>query len=457
MVTADAGGDLCLPADNRFPFGCTSMLHMAMTETQLRDKVNRVDAIGRWVREQNDLDRKVRDAGKYTDTEVAGVTVQAFLPYALPPKPELTVTSEMAAQVEAAASEVAKLDAELYESPDGAAIANLLLLAEVVHSSAIEGLRVPVLDLLVAQADIANPSASEHLDEVVRCAAAHQQGLQMLEDGHRVDGRMLREVHRMLMGDNQHPAMTPGEYREVQNWIGGSRPGNARFVPPPPQRVEHCMDDLDRYMNQRQWPADGPTLVQAALAHGQFETIHPFVDGNGRTGRILTSLLLARDKMPMYPLPLSGGFHCYQDAYYGQLDGIRRYGDWERWVDDFLTVAKTSAAVSRAFVRSFNNTVHRDRNLVKARAPNGSRTTILKVHTLLCEQLVANVHTCTKLTGLSRPAATNALCWLSDQGIAPEGTGQKRDRRWDYERLIDLTGRIASASQFATYSATPPG
>ncbi|WP_297904344.1 Fic family protein, partial [Metallibacterium sp.] len=245
--------------------------------------------------------------------------------------------------------------------------------------------------------------------------------------------RLLREVHGKLLARGRGADKLPGEFRRSQNWIGGTRPGNARHVPPPAQDIADCMAALERFIHAE---ADGlPILVKAALAHVQFETIHPFLDGNGRVGRLLIALMLADAGVLAQPLLyLSLYFKQHRAEYYRQLDAVRRDGDWEAWVDFFLEgVAQTAAGAV--------DTAHRLLALfaddaAKARGLGRAAANALRVFDALRARPIASINDLSRRTAVSYPTVARAIESLAALGIVRELTGRKRDRVFAYDRYL---------------------
>ncbi len=229
------------------------------------------------------------DRGSYEVTTVAGERVEAFVPAALPPSPLLAIDGQLQQSLEAAALALGRLDGIATHLPDRALFLYAYVRKEAVLSSQIEGTQSSVSDLLLYELDQAPGVPLDDVAEVSSYVAALEHGLRLLGEGLPPSIRLLREVHRLLLSTGRGSSKMPGEFRTAQNWIGGTRPGNAAFVPPPHTAVPDCMAALERFLNAED---DMPEVVRAALAHIQFETIHPFLDGNGRVGRLLITLLL---------------------------------------------------------------------------------------------------------------------------------------------------------------------
>jgi Fic family protein len=306
---------------------------------------------------------------------------------------------------------------------------------EAVVSSQIEGTQSSLSDLLLFELEEAPGVPTGDVVEVSNYVAALEHGLARMRDGFPLSNRLIREVHERLLSRGRGSDKLPGEFRRSQNWIGGARPGNTHFVPPPASAVEDCMSQLESFLHDR---ASGlPLLVKAALAHVQFETIHPFLDGNGRVGRLLIPLLLCQADILSQPLLyLSLYFKQNREEYYRLLDQVRTEGDWEAWLDFFLTGVQTTAtgavATARRLVELFNADV--------ARVQGGGRAagSALRVHAALRERPVISLGEVCRRTDLSFPAATTGMSVLLKLGIARELTGKRRNRLFAYDRYLQI-------------------
>jgi Fic family protein len=272
--------------------------------------------------------------------------------------------------------------------------------------------------------------------EVSNYVAALEHGLARLRDGFPLCGRLLREVHARLLARGRGADKQPGEFRVSQNWIGGTRPGNARFVPPPPRTVPDCMTDLERFIHAAD--DDGlPALVKAGFAHVQFETIHPFLDGNGRVGRLLIALLLFDAQVLAQPLLyLSLYFKQHRPEYYRLLDTVRRDGDWETWLEFFLdgvaTTAQSAVTTAHRLLGLFRDDAARVQGLGRAAA------NALRVFDALRERPLSTLPALTEYTGASYPTVARAVEALQRLGIVNEITGRKRERVFSYRRYLDI-------------------
>jgi Fic family protein len=276
------------------------------------------------------------------------------------------------------------------------------------------------------------------LDDVVEVSnyvAALEHGLQRLRDGFPLSNRLIREIHGRLLARGRGADKLPGEFRRSQNWIGGTRPDTAIFVPPPPHTVLDCMSDLERFLHEA--PAELPTLIRAGLAHVQFETIHPFLDGNGRVGRLLITFLLCHESVLREPLLyLSLFFKQRREDYYALLDGVRRDGDWETWLIFFLDGVAQTAEGAVVTARRLTTLFQEDQ--VRIQGKGRAASSALRVHQVLKERPVTSLQDITSRTGLSFPAATSGMQTLESLGIARELTGKRRNRLFGYDEYVAI-------------------
>jgi Fic family protein len=374
--------------------------------------------------------------GNYEPTPTLGEPVRAFVPRPLPPLPPLALDHERQTLLERATLAVGRLDSISVLLPEPNLFLYAYIRREAVVSSQIEGTQSSLSDLLLFELEDAPGVPFEDVVEVSNYVAALEHGMARLREGFPLSNRLIREIHQKLLARGRGADKAPGAFRRSQNWIGGTRPGNAHFVPPPPHCVVECMADLEPFIHAE--PAPYPALIQAALVHVQFETIHPFLDGNGRVGRLLIALLLHERRVLSQPLLyLSLYFKQYRTEYYRLLDLVRSEGDWEAWLDFFLEGVETTAAsavtTARRLVRLFTD----DANLIRQRS---SRTTgtVLRVHDALRQRPILGLNEVSHLAGITFPTATKGMNVLIDLGIARELTEARRNRAFVYQRYLDL-------------------
>ncbi len=376
-----------------------------------------------------------QEIGRYETRVVGGERIRAFVPLPLPPNPPLALEGSLQQVLEDASLAVGRLDAIATLLPDRALLLYSYVRKEALLSSQIEGTQSSLSDLLLFELNEAPGAPLGDVVEVSSYVAAMEHGQRRLEDGFPLSNRLMREVHRILLSKGRGSDKLTGEFRSSQNWIGGTRPGNAAFVPPPHIVVPNCMADLERFLHEKD---DGvPTLIRAGLAHLQFETIHPFLDGNGRVGRLLIVLLLMDRGVLSQPLLYTSLYlKQHRSTYYELLNHVRHTGDWEAWLSFFLEGVQTTAEGAVATARSLTDmfAVHRAAIEKDAGRRAGS---VLRVHEALKERPILSLSAVCDRTKLSFRTADSAMQWLVEQGIAREITGQSRNRLFAYDKYLD--------------------
>ncbi|RIH85263.1 Adenosine monophosphate-protein transferase SoFic [Calidithermus terrae] len=373
--------------------------------------------------------------GHYEANHTVGEPVRAFIPDPLPPEPPLEFTPARSLRLERAHLALGRLDSISLLLPEP----NLFLYAyvrrEAVLSSQIEGTQSSLSDLLLFELEGAPGAPFDDVVEVSNYAAALEHGMARLQEGFPLSNRLIRGMHGVLLSRGRGSGKAPGEFRRSQNWIGGTRPGNAQFVPPPPHRVEGCMAALERFIHDEEAPY--PTLIKAALAHVQFETIHPFLDGNGRIGRLLIAFILHEGGVLSRPLLyLSLYFKRHRSEYYRLLDRVRFEGDWEAWVDFFLEgveeTATNAVQTAQRLVALFKEDAARVQSLGRAAA------SALRVFDILRERPLLTLGEVCQRAGLTFPTATKGMKALETLGIVREITGARRGRVFAYDRYLAI-------------------
>ena len=373
------------------------------------------------------------ETGRYVTTAAGGEQVRAFVPAILPPAPPLEL-APLQPSLEQALLMLGRLDGLSVLLPDTALYLYSYVRKEAVLSSQIEGTQSSLSDLLLFELDGVPGVPMDDVVEVSNYVAALEHGLRRLDEGFPLSNRLIRETHGVLMRSGRGSRMDPGEFRRTQNWIGGSRPGNAGFVPPPAHALADCMSDLERFLHAP--AADLPALVRAGLAHAQFETIHPFLDGNGRIGRLLISLLLYHDGVLRQPLLyLSLYFKERRTEYYAFLDGIRRHGDWEAWLLFFLDGVTRTARGAVATAGRLDALFREDRSKIQ---PGRAAGSALRLHQAISERPIISLSAAAAHTGLSFRTIAAAMRELERLGIARELTGRRRNRLFGYQRYIGI-------------------
>ncbi|MDP1716450.1 MAG: Fic family protein [Burkholderiales bacterium] len=373
--------------------------------------------------------------GTHVSTSVGGETVRAFVPSPLPPDPPLAITPHLQDLIEKANRGLGRLDGVARIFPDPALFLYMYVRKEALLSSQIEGTQSSFSDLLLFEAEEAPGAPLDDVEEVSHYVAAMNHALERLRGGFPLSLRLIRETHGILLSGGRGANKMPGEFRTSQNWIGGSRPGNAAFVPPPPNRVIECMGLLEKFLHDD--PVRTPLLIKAALAHVQFETIHPFLDGNGRVGRLLITLLLCADGALAQPLLyLSLYFKTHRDAYYSLLQRVRSEGAWEDWLDFFLAgVIDTTEQATRSAQRIIG-LFHGDRERVEK--IGRASASALRLHQVLQEKVMLSIPGAAKRLGLSQPTVTASMRHLEQLGIVRERTGRRRNRMYVYDAYLKI-------------------
>lgn len=373
--------------------------------------------------------------GRYVQIATAGEAFKAFVPAALPPRPAIDWTPALRARFEAAMLALGRLDAVTDLLPNASLLLYAFVRKEAVLSSMIEGTQSSLSDLLLLEIHEQPGVPIEDAREVSRYVAALDHGLKRLRRGFPLSLRLLREVHDVLMKSGRGAHATPGEFRRGQVWIGGTRPGNAAFVPPPANELNDCLKDFERFLHDP--PDVTPPLVKAALAHVQFETIHPFLDGNGRVGRLLIALMLAADDLLREPLLyLSLHFKEHRQTYYELLNHVRLAGDWETWLEFFAEAVVTTATQAATSAKRLLDLATTDARRIEGLGR--ATSSALALHRALQRQPIATAASLTKASGLTQATVNKSLAHLESLGIAAELTGKQRGRIFSYARYVDI-------------------
>ena len=374
-------------------------------------------------------------AGRYV-SQAAGY--RAFLPEPLPPIPPIRLEGNLQSLLSLADRALGRLDGSIQTLPNPDLLVFMYVRKEAVLSSQIEGTQSSLQDLLSAEAKMFSPDLPTDVDEVVNYVNAMNHGLERLSDLP-VSVRLIKEIHERLLHGVRGARLTPGELRTSQNWIGpgGCTLGEATFVPPPPHEVPTALGSLENFLHSG---SDLPQLVQIGLAHVQFETIHPFLDGNGRIGRLLITFLLCQREILLKPvLYLSHFFKRHRAEYYERLQAVRDHGQWEEWLAFFLRGVSEVSREATDTARRILALREDHRTAVTTRmgraAGNG-----LRVLESLYQRPVVTVADVQSLTGTTYTAANNLVSSLTDLGILVEATGYKRNRVFRYQPYIDLFG-----------------
>jgi Fic family protein len=375
--------------------------------------------------------------GTYVSSSVAGETIRAFIPPALPPIPELQL-KELHQHLDRANQALGRLNGMTRLLPDIRFLLYLYTRKEALVSSQIEGTQSSFADLLLFENDEAPHVPVEDVEEVSNYVAAMQHGLKRMAGGFPLSLRLIREIHAILLRGGRGANKTPGEFRRTQNWIGGSRPGNASFVPPPPLRLMECLDRFERFLHDDKHNL--PILVEAGLVHVQFESIHPFLDGNGRLGRLLITLLLCAKGALTEPLLYPSLYlKSNRNQYYDLLQRVRTEGAWESWLAFFIegvaVAAQEAAETAERTLKLFAKDKERIQKLGRA-APSA-----LQLHQFMQTNPYVRIRTAAKALGLTVPTVTGAVNHLVGLGIVKEVSGKRRDRLFAYSAYVSMVSK----------------
>lgn len=376
-----------------------------------------------------------RKSGEFLTISTTGETCRAFVPYPLPPEPPIALDSETQELGDRALLALGRLDSISTLLPDTALFLYMYIRKEAVLSSQIEGTQSSLSDLLLFENQAMPGVPIDDVQEVSNYVAAIMFGIKRLRDGFPISLRLIKEIHAVLLAKGRGSDRTPGEFRRYQNWIGGTRPGNAVYVPPPTDKVMETMGALEKFLHND--PVKTPVLLKAALSHAQFESIHPFLDGNGRLGRLLITLLLCSEGALSEPLLyLSLYFKRHRDEYYDLLQDIRIRGDWESWVRFFLTgvheTADQAVQTARNLVKLFEDDRKRIEPLGKAAG------SMLRVHHILQQSPIVSIPGTAEKSGLSFPTVKTAIDRLQKLGIVSVLSKKGRSQMFCYDKYLYL-------------------
>lgn len=373
--------------------------------------------------------------GHYVTISTVGEKAQAFVPAPLPPRPSVDWTPELRSRFDQALLELGRLDSVSTLLPDTSLFLYMYVRKEAVLSSMIEGTQSSLSDLLLFELDHEPGAPLNDVREVSNYVAALNYGLNRLAEGFPLSLRLIKEIHGILLTKGRGSKQRPGEFRRSQNWIGGTRPGNAAFVPPPVEQVMECLGKLELFLHDK--PASTPVLLKAALAHVQFETIHPFLDGNGRLGRLLITLLLCEQKVLRSPmLYLSLYFKTHRQHYYELLNNVRLTGDWEAWLDFFAEAVIVTAVQAVETAQQLIDLSNKDR--VKISGLGRAAASTLRVYQALIEHPITTASRLVEKTSFTPATVNKCLGHLVNLGIVRELTAQRRNRLFSYSRYIDI-------------------
>jgi len=381
--------------------------------------------------------------GQYVSSVAGGVNCKAFVPAPLPPTPELQLSGKLHSRISQAMLALGRLDAISTLLPDAQLFLYSYVRKEAVMSSQIEGTQSSLSDLMLYEMEGMPGVPMDDVQEVSCYVNALSLGVQRIREGHPITFRLISELHQALMTSGRGINKAPGEFRKNSVWIGGHRADEATFVPPPAIELANCWADLERFINDV--PQETDPLIKAALAHVQFETIHPFLDGNGRLGRLLIPLILVSGGVLSQPLLyLSVFFKKHRQTYYDRLQQVRISGDWESWLLFFVDAVATTANQAVGTAQSLNQLRQTHRQQLE---PLGRlATSAQQVLDVLFEQPIANINTLVKGSNLTPATVGKVMDRLSQPDIAlvKELTGQKRNRVFAYSAYIDILNQDQS-------------
>jgi Fic family protein len=375
---------------------------------------------------------------RYVTSTMSGERVQAFVPAPLPPDARTLDLASLQGILAEANQAVGRLDGMTSAFPD----LNLFLYSyvrkEAVLSSQIEGTQSSLSDLLLYENAEIPGVPLDDVQEVSNYVAALNHGLKRLRGGFPLSLRLIREIHEVLLAKGRGSHAQPGEFRKSQNWIGGSRPGNAAYVPPPPEYVMDCLGELESFLHDD--VGSLPLLIRAGLAHAQFETIHPFLDGNGRVGRLLITFMLTEKQMLHEPvLYLSLFFKKHRRLYYDRLNGTRNDEGWKEWLDFFLQGVRDTANQAVQTAIEIDKLFRADKEKIE-KFGRGAPSALL-IYQLAQASPIFSIRHAARESKLSFPAASAAIRRLTNGGILEESSGKRRDRLFVYAKYLDALNR----------------
>lgn len=371
--------------------------------------------------------------GRFVETVAAGEQVRAFVPPPLPPEPSIDILP-LLPKLSAAERALGRLDGITVLLPRQELLLYMYVRKEAVFSSQIEGTQSTLSDLLRFETEAQAGQPLDDIREVSNYVDAMMYGLERLA-ALPLSLRLIREMHERLLQSGRGGTKNPGEFRRSQNWIGGTRPGNAVYVPPPMDELDACLDAFERFLHEEE--SRLPPLIKAGLLHVQFESIHPFLDGNGRIGRLLVTLYLCVEDVLRKPLLyLSLYLKTHRADYYRLLQEVRERGAWEAWLEFFLDgvaeIANQAFDAATRIVEIFK----RDRDRITAESDRAGSA--LRIHDLLQGNPYATSTALVQRTGLTAPTVNAALADLAQLGIVQEVTGRRRGRVYAYRAYLDI-------------------
>jgi Fic family protein len=373
--------------------------------------------------------------GKYITVSTVGETAKAFLPSPLPPVPDIEWTATLRKKFEQAHLALGRLDSIANLLPDTHLFLYMYIRKEAVLSSMIEGTQSSLSDLLMYELEQQPGAPIDDVQEVSNYVAALNHGIQRLEDDFPLSIRLLKEIHSILLSGSRGSHQQPGEIRQSQNWIGGTRPGNAVYVPPPAEQLADALSALEKFIHNR--PVETSSVLKSALVHVQFESIHPFLDGNGRLGRLLITLILVSEGILQQPmLYLSLYFKTHRQTYYQLLNEVRLNGDWESWLGFFTDAIEYTANAAVDTAKQLMQLTQSDTENLQQQGR--SSNTLIKLHQALLQKPIATAAWLEKSTELAPATIQSGLQKLEELKLIEELTGKQRDRVYAYKAYIAI-------------------
>ncbi|NYF52453.1 Fic family protein [Tunturiibacter gelidoferens] len=383
-------------------------------------------------------DEKPANRSHYVTSTLSGERVRAFVPPPLPPSPKALDVASLQTILSEANQAVGRLDGMTSALPDLKLFLYSYVRKEAVLSSQIEGTQSSLSDLLLYENAETPGVPLDDVQEVSNYVAALNHGIKRMRDGFPLSLRLIREIHEVLLSKGRGSQAQPGQFRKSQNWIGGSRPGNAAYVPPPPEYVLDCMGQLETFIHQE--GSSLPLLIRAGLVHAQFESIHPFLDGNGRVGRLLITFMLCAEEVLREPvLYLSLFFKKHRRLYYDRLNGTRGSEGWTEWLDFFLQGVRDTANQAVRTADSIDKLFRKDKEKIELFG-RGAASALL-IYRYAQANPLFSIKNAAGQMNVSFPTASSAVARMVQAGILRESSGKRRDRLFLYESYLDILNR----------------
>jgi Fic family protein len=375
---------------------------------------------------------------RYVISTVSGERVRAFLPPPLPPNQRALDLASLQAILAEANQAIGRLDGTISSLPDLKLFLYSYVRKEAVLSSQIEGTQSSLSDLLLYENAETPGVPLDDVQEVSNYVAALNHGLKRMRNGFPLSLRLIREIHEVLLAKGRGSHAQPGQFRKSQNWIGGSRPGNAAYVPPPPEYVPDCMGQLETFIHQE--GSSLPLLIKAGLVHAQFESIHPFLDGNGRVGRLLITFMLCAEEVLREPvLYLSLFFKKHRRLYYDRLNETRESDGWRAWLDFFLQGVRDTANQAARTAGNIDKLFHADKEQIE-RFGRGAASALL-IYRYAQVNPLFSIRNAAREMKVSFPTASAAVDRMTEAGILRESSGKRRGRLFLYGSYLDILNR----------------